>query len=258
MKIIGFGQLRNELSQGNLINWFKSMEICDYIYIYDQASTDGSKEYYKKFSNTVVIESPINNFKREVFCKAELLEKIKKDHPDPHWCHWIDGDTFLDGEMLKNNGAKTREMLARADYNNYDSLLVGHYNLWRSDVWYRTDQQYHGGHVRAFWKNTPDVMFNPKEGLHVTTIPEGLHNPSYCEATVIHRGFATDENIIRKYLTYESFGQTGWELDRLIDESTLHVERISDNLIPEWYTVYDTESPTNKTTLKEAYKGLIP
>ena len=57
MKIIGFTQLRNEKEKGNLDNWFKQMSVCDYIYIFDQNSTDGSQEYYKNFNNTFVIES---------------------------------------------------------------------------------------------------------------------------------------------------------------------------------------------------------
>ena len=59
MKIIGFSQLRNELSKGNLHNYFKSMEFCDYIYIYDQASDDGSQEIYKQHDNAIVIQSQI-------------------------------------------------------------------------------------------------------------------------------------------------------------------------------------------------------
>ena len=57
MKIVGFTQLRNELEKGNLENWFKCMSVCDHIYIFDQNSTDGSLEYYKKFDNVTVIES---------------------------------------------------------------------------------------------------------------------------------------------------------------------------------------------------------
>ena len=102
MKIIGFSQLRNELSNGNLENWFRCMNFCDYIYIYDQASDDGSKEYYKKYKNTVVIESPVNDFEREITCKDILLRRVLNDHPDTDWIYWIDGDTILDGRMLRN------------------------------------------------------------------------------------------------------------------------------------------------------------
>ena len=54
MKLIGFAQLYNELQKGNLINWFKCMEICDYIYIFDQNSTDGSREIYSQHDNVMI------------------------------------------------------------------------------------------------------------------------------------------------------------------------------------------------------------
>lgn len=83
MKIVGFAQLRNELEKGNLENWFRCMlSICDFIYIFDQNSTDGSLEYYKKIDNVVVIESPTNRFEEEMICKNDLLQKIIIEHPD--------------------------------------------------------------------------------------------------------------------------------------------------------------------------------
>ncbi len=112
MKIIGFAQLHNELSNGNLENWFKSMTaFCDFIYIYDQNSTDGSKVFYKKFPNTVIIESAINDFENELSCKQKLLNLIKKEHPDTDWIYWMDGDTILDGRLTKNNGELIRRIL---------------------------------------------------------------------------------------------------------------------------------------------------
>ena len=83
MKIIGFTQIRNELSKGNLYNWLKQMfEFCEYVYIYDQNSDDGSKEVYKNYPNLIVVESQTNDFKNEIFCKSVLLEKLLKEHPD--------------------------------------------------------------------------------------------------------------------------------------------------------------------------------
>ena len=116
MKIIAFTQLRNELSNGNLENWFKQMEVCDYIYIFDQNSDDGSKEYYKKFDNCTVIESPTNRFKEELICKNELLKILLADHPDVDWILWIDGDLMLDGRLLKDNGKDRPSPLGRHEH----------------------------------------------------------------------------------------------------------------------------------------------
>ena len=156
MKIVGFSQLRNELSNGNLENWFRCMEFCDYIYIYDQNSDDGSIEYYKKHDNVVVFESPVNDFAREISCKALLLDMLLKDHPDADWIFWIDGDTILDGRMLRNDAHEVHSLLKAASEQDIDSIIMGHYNLWRSDIHYRVDSDYdwfHRNGRRVFWRN---------------------------------------------------------------------------------------------------------
>ena len=131
MKIIGFSQLRNELEKGNLENWFKCMSVCDYIYIFDQNSTDGSQDFYKTIPNTVVVESNKNRFNEEISCKSELLNKILKDHPDVDWIFWMDGDTLLDNRLLENNGKRFKEMCRQGTFERVDAFLFGHYNLWK-------------------------------------------------------------------------------------------------------------------------------
>jgi len=123
MKIVGFAQLRNELENGNLKNWFKTMEFCDSIYIYDQDSTDGSKEYYKKFKNTVVIESPINDFTNEIKCKDILLIKLLKEQPDVDWIIWLDGDTIIDARLTNQNAFILKMILRKKAFLGY-SILV--------------------------------------------------------------------------------------------------------------------------------------
>ena len=151
MKIIGFAQLYNEESKGNLHNWIKSMSFCDYVYVYDQNSTDLSKDIYDKQDNFVVVESPFNNFKSEIKCKSYLLKKLLNEHPDVDWIFWMDGDTILS----KNEGRKDIEnMLLKYDQQGYGSINLRHFNLWRSDIHYRVDNEYDyldRVGVRAFW-----------------------------------------------------------------------------------------------------------
>ena len=256
MKIIGFTQLRNELSRGNLQNWFRCMEVCDHIYIYDQASDDGSQDYYKKFPNVTVIQSETNDFKKEILCKAKMLERIRKEHTDSHWIYWLDGDLIMDGRMLENKGQKIREMIDIVDKKGHDCILLGHYNLWRSDVWYRVDEGYHNHHGRwfTFWKDMPYMWYPLREGLHHGQAPDGIRNPVQVDTSVIHRGFSSDENIIKKYLAYRDMGQTGWDLDRLIDEKTLNVQKIPEKIIPSWYSTKDNQDPRTKNKLIDIYK----
>lgn len=255
MKIIGFGMLRNELKNNNLENWFKCMEICDYIYIFDQNSDDGSKEYYKKFDNCIVIKSPTNRFEETVFCKQELLEKALSDHPDTNWIFWIDGDTILDGRLLKNNGRPIKSLLNSLD--KYDGLRLGHLNLWRSDTWYREDDLYDYfdkvGRV-PFWKNNGKLKFDLVHGIHVNQneMPMGVDNIFDAKNyKLIHRGFATDHSILEKYYLYKSKGQTGWALNRMINEEGLTCSQAEEKIFPKWYEIIDTKNPIEKKKLKE-------
>ena len=256
-KIVGFSQLHNELELGNLENWFKCMEVCDEIYIFDQASTDGSKEYYKKFDNVHVIESDTNRFEEELVCKQELLEKLLSEQPDTDWIFWMDGDTLLDARLLLRPDLE--EMLFQLDLNRIDSGFLGHYNLWRSDLWHRVDDQYdhfmQAGRM-AFWKNTGNLVFNTELGLHKSQHPLGIRNAVRVPFNLIHRGFATDDQILKKYDNYKSRGQSGWALDRMLNESTLRVEKVPREELPSWLDV-DDENPKSKKRLKDIYDARL-
>tara|TARA_R110002012_G_scaffold156060_1_gene316911 strand:+ start:8797 stop:9570 length:774 start_codon:yes stop_codon:yes gene_type:complete len=252
MKIVGFTQLRNELSKGNLENWFKCMEFCDYIYIYDQASDDGSLEFYKNYSNAVVIESSVNDFDKEISCKKQLLEKLLNEHPDTDWIFWMDGDTLLDGRLLRNEAQEIKMMLNAASSQGIDILTLGHYNLWRSDIFYRVDTDYdwlHNNGVKAFWRNNGDLSFPDNSGLHQPQHPLGLKTEARVDRNLIHRGFATEQQILTRYNLYKSKGQKGYLLDRLIDEKNLSVVEIDKKQLPDWFQINDAENPIFKKTL---------
>ena len=70
---------------------------------------------------------------------------------------------------------------------------------------------------------------------------------------LIHKGFADDEQIIKKYENYKSRGQSGWALDRLLNEDTLTVEEVPTQEIP-GFLDRDNVNPKNKKPLKEIYE----
>ena len=70
---------------------------------------------------------------------------------------------------------------------------------------------------------TDELRYEPKTGLHQDLVPKGIVGRDTSKLRVIHYGFATDEALLAKYRTYESYGQNGVALDRLIDESTLRL-----------------------------------
>lgn len=257
MKIIGFAQLRNELEKGNLENWFKCMlPICDFIYIYDQNSVDGSLDYYSKFNNTVVIKSNTNRFKEEIICKGDLLEKIKAEHLDTDWLFWMDGDTLLDGRLLKNNGKDFKDLCESLKNDEYQGYLFGHKNLWRSDVYWRYDSDYDwldSNGVCSLWKFTKDIFFAKTSGLHNREYPSNINHVKMLPFKLIHRGFSTDEQIIVRYELYRSMGQTGYLLDRFLNEDVLAVTKIDTLLLPEWFEITDDINPITKRKIRDIY-----
>lgn len=247
MKVIGFSQLRNEHENGNLIPWLNQMsEICHKIYIFDQNSDDGSIDIYKKY-NTEVIYSNTNNFFNELKCKQELLTLLQKNEGYENLILWVDGDTFIDNNFSINNSINL--LINRPEITH---LRIGHYNLWRSDTYYRFDGKYHNLNRTGrglLWRNAKDLQFNIIEGLHhsnepVRTKTQNLH--VFVEGALIHRGFATDFQIIKKYENYKSLGQSGYNLERLLDEHTIEVAQLNLNLIP----VHLPKNLTNPKSLK--------
>jgi glycosyltransferase involved in cell wall biosynthesis len=257
-KIIGFGQLRNESENGNLENWFRCMEPCEHIYIFDQASTDNSKEIYEKYKDkTTVIYSPTNRFEEELICKSELYKLLLKEHPDVDWVLWLDGDLLLDGRLLIDDNLQ--KLCNKLDDAGVDLPRFGHYNLWRSDKWYRKDNSYHNlhGHWFPLWGKPTRLWFDERPGLHHGQVPQGTQSAALVDVNVIHFGFKNEKKIVGKYLHYKSLGQSGWDLDRLIDEETLDVDEVPSEIYPEWFNIEDTEKPTEKEPLLSLYKNKL-
>lgn len=256
MKVIAFAQLHEEQRKGNLENWYRSVAGCDHVYVFDQGSRDGSIERYAQDPRTVVIPNMTNDFARELECKATLLEMLLADHPDVDWIFWLDGDTILDGRLLRDDAAGFKNLCRIGVERNLAGVKFGHYNLWRSDTWYRTDARYHGLHAVgrcALWRNNGKLRFARRPGLHLTEVPEGLGSMiQRVDFSLIHRGFATDDQILEKHRIYASHGQKGDNLDRLLDEHTLAVSRLPGDVLPTWFQVRDGgASPIGKRPIIE-------
>ena len=257
MKIVGFTQLRNEHEKGNLENWFKQMfQVCEHVYIFDQNSTDGSKEIYEQHENCHVIYSPTNRFSEELICKQELLTKLLEEQPDTDFILWLDGDLLLDGRLLADDGKELKRLCNHGMKNNVDAFFFEHYNLWRSDVHYRVDDQYHSlnGGWCPLWRNNGNLHFPAQTGLHKPQYPSGMMKSMPTPFGVVHRGFATDYQIMTKYDVYKSKGQNGWALERLLNEEGLTVEELPRELLPDWFEVTDDVNPTTKKKIREIYE----
>ena len=250
MNVIGFAQLRNELSNGNLEGWFTDMfRVCDKIYIYDQASDDGSLAAYDTYGDKVsVVRSTTNNFENELLCKRVLLQKILIENPECDWIFWMDGDTRLDATLTKE---ALHNWMREGRDAGVDGLRLGHLNMWRSNCHYRLDNGHHNFHDWGripFWRNNGRLEFPNEPGLHKHQEPKGLDIVIRIDYNLIHLGFATDAAIVARFNLYKSKGQTGDMLNRLVDEEGLWVKRADQSMLP--YEA-DTISPCTLTKIKD-------
>lgn len=258
MKIVGFTQARNEMDKDeNLLNWLKCMDMCESIYIYDQNSTDNSREVYEANPKCKVIYSPINNFVKENVCKAELMDKVYKENSDIDFILWADCDYIFDGRYIKDNFKKFFEMAEQAKAEK-TSVSFKHVNLWRSCNYRRLDSLYDVSYATgrvSLWNTEGRRLVMPRNsGLHTSALPVNIGPSKLEDFHLLHRGFATDKQIIGKYDLYKGFGQKGWDLERLLDERQLDVVRIPDEYLPEWYDLKDDVDPRTKKKIREIYQ----
>lgn len=223
MRLCGFLQIYNEVEKGNLRRCLQSMErYCDDIVIYDDASTDDSVSVAREFTD-LIIEGKVNEWGKEAEHRQELLELALTTNPD--WIFWMDAD-----EVVENEGEKggIRELCETTEFDCYAFHEV---NLWRTPAFYRKDNSYNDGWFCRLWKNNGSLRIENKPGLHQRLVPDSLVKETNADIQVLHYGFASDESIIDKYVTYKAHGQTGWALHRLIDERTLEIVRSN----PDWF-----------------------
>jgi len=255
MRLVSFLQLRNELENGNLV---RCLENCkrwsDDIFIYDDCSDDGSQEVYEKYTDKKnIIFGAKKEFNMEQFHKQQLLTLALKTNPD--WIGWIDGDTILDRRLTDD----CRGYLQGIDDQGFDHARLHNLNLWRHPSFYRMDNSFNNLWHVVFWKNNGKLHYNPKPRLHYPGNPQGiskLHNIEY-GYHLLHYGFATKLQIVKKYLTYKSYGQRGWDLDRLIDEkSSYDLVRVEKGCYPEENVEADHDTaPVPPALTYDEYRG---
>jgi len=239
MKIAGFAQNYNNVSNGFLEQALTSLwKVSDQVFVYDDASTEAVRPIYEKY-NCVVLYGAVNAFHLELKHKQELLSVVLRHQPD--WITWHDVDAIL-GQHFEDR-ARTEQTLAQCEANGIELLHLKNLNLWRSPWWYRTDQEFDNLWHGVFWRNTGELHYNPVGKLHQKQYPLFHHDPNKPitaskfepqTGQLLHFGFASNDEIAKKYFLYRASGQTGYPLNRLVDESTLTLEPSQAEWFPEW------------------------
>lgn len=216
MKIIAMLQVYNEVENGNLERCLKSLcRYVDAIQVYDDGSTDEPHVLYENFECDVIWGDK-NDFQNELAHKQAQLDRCKELGAD--WIWRIDAD-----EVIERAGEQEiRELCEDVNYDSYAFHMV---NLWRHPSYYRIDSSFNDVIFNRLWRVPPEgLRFKVEKGLHLTNYPIGAtDNEGFAPFQILHYGFASDQAIIDKYNMYKAHGQTGWALERLIDETSLVV-----------------------------------
>ncbi len=236
--IVGMCQIYNEVRKGNLKRFVKYIRsLVDALVVYDDGSTDGSYEYMLA-QTPYVIRGVKNDFAHEQNHKQMLLQKALELKPD--FILWLDAD-----EVMTANAAEHLQTLCEyCAQQGVDAVNFHELNLWRSQSWRRLDSLYNEGWFCRLWRVTPDIAFaDALPGLHQPPFPSTIRSSVFVQGVeVIHYGFATEQRLAHKYLTYRAHGQRGYEmLDRLISEERLVLEQVPEELFPEGLWLDDEE-----------------
>ncbi len=227
-KIVAICQVYNELNKGNLERFFKYvLPLVSNVVVYDDGSTDGSYEYAKSKTPFVVRKNE-NEFESEIEHKEILVQKAKVLNAD--FILWLDADEVLstDDPFL------LQKLCSQIDEKKIDALSFYEVNLWRSTSWQRIDSLYETGWFVRLWKVTEDMHYKiSKKGLHQRQYPTTINIIEKTnEVKVIHYGFSSEKQLSYKYITYKSHGQRGFDLDRLINEDDLKLQKVSSKIFP--------------------------
>ncbi len=248
-KIIAIVQINNEIRKGNLERFFSYLPKCvDDIVVYDDASTDGSWEYAQQFTRHV-IRGTKNNFVNEWEIKQQLVAKALGLNPD--FILHIDADEVLSD----NDGSKLQELARQVTERNLDGALLYEHNLWRSHSWRRMDSDFGDVWFLRFWRVRDTLTYSNRHGgLHQSPAPDQILKYERQDVvTFLHFGFASEKDIVTKYISYANRGQRGEDLARFIsEEKYLRLESVDKELYPEGLWKYDNEP--KPLSLTEWYK----
>lgn len=220
---MGFLQVRNEVRSGHLKRYLDhNSELFDKLYAIDDASDDETVEVLLA-AGAVVIKNSASLFQEESSNKERLLSLLKDREEDGTVILWLDSD-----EVLYCSRAELNSLVSRAISEGYDSISLSHLNLWRSNFHHRLDDNYHSLKPVRLWVLSRRLSFAGSAGLHGQTHPVGLvatmHSSDF---PVFHYGFASLDCILEKYASYYLLWQSGYALDRLVDESSLEVQNVA-------------------------------
>lgn len=226
-------QVRNEVASGHLARFLeRNLPILDALYAFDDASTDASPELLEA-AGAIVLRSPVRFFTSELVAKNSLLTEIQRLEGEGTWILRLDAD-----EVLYASRTELEEICVGLVEGGFDSAILPTANLWKSQTRERLDDNFANFRPVRIWRSSPQVRFPNQHGLHITSDPLGIRKTRVLDAyPVVHYGFASQELVLDKCVSYWNVGQRGYALNRLLIDDfaeTRELETSYANLGSRW------------------------
>ncbi len=200
MKIVGMAQMFNERKLGNLRRCLDHYSrLCDEIVVLDDASTDGSVDIIREYTDHVIINKE-NNWEKnfETMNKAILLDEILKHNPD--WIVSFDADELFDRRIFRPGFF--RNMLDWAGSKGLNSLCFNWLHLWLAPCWYRVDKGLSDISPPRIWRNTGKMKIEITPGLHNRLWPPQMDNPTKINLNLLHYSSSSEDLLYGKIANY--------------------------------------------------------
>ena len=222
-KIIGFLQVRNEIASGHLARFIEqNVPLFDCLVVYDDASDDGTAERIEPYCD-VLVRGTMPLFGDELRSRQRLLESSAHLTSESDFYLWLDAD-----EVLYTSKDELIGICQKLNAEKFDGARLPHINLWRSDYFFRTDDHYDDLYPVRLWRAGADLSFPMKSGLHNEMHPLGMNSiERLTMPSVVHYGFASDRLLEDKFALYQSYGQRGRNLYRLVSEEGRTLEHLN-------------------------------
>ena len=199
-RVLGAMRIKNEQ------DWIQEsiqsqLPICDKVLVFDDNSTDATKEIVQSFGSRVVLmESPFQGLS-EGRDKQFVLQHLLAVNPE--WVLWIDGDEVLEARAP----ALLSTLMANSNAACYALRICYFWNtleLIRVDGCYRNF--YRNSLFRLRGQDHSRLEFSTADGALVTSggnCPRGLQGSGYTAGVrVKHYGYLTAEQRQRKFEWY--------------------------------------------------------
>jgi glycosyltransferase involved in cell wall biosynthesis len=200
-------------NQNSLLGWDSKTNIerfmesvtkyCDGLVVFDDGSTDGSRDVVTEWSGSIELEIPSNKEntpKQECFHRARSLEHCKRLGAD--WVLCLDPDEVF--EKKAECGA-LRALCEQLD-SQYDSVEFPMRDLWRTDRFVRLDGRWSKSTGPRLFRLGKNLSYDIAPAFRDSLVPNGITSTAKSALKVVHFGYAKDDAIISKYKRFKSLG----------------------------------------------------